>query len=65
MIYLRCVAFLGSLHNKVVKDFRLFDYPSLAIESSLKQESLQKTSIAVGENLKVTLLSGILLLAIK
>jgi hypothetical protein len=49
----------------LLKGFRLTNNSSKAVEQSFKPELLQKISIVVGEDLKVTLLSGILLLTIK
>jgi hypothetical protein len=49
----------------LLRIFRLTDNSSKAVEYSFKQELLQKIGIAIGEDLKVTLLSGILLLATK
>jgi hypothetical protein len=49
----------------LLKDFRLTNNSSKAVEISFRLELLQKIDIVIGEDLKVTLLSGILLLAIK
>jgi hypothetical protein len=49
----------------LIKSFRLTNNSSKAVEISFKPELLQKTGIVIGEDLKVTLLSGNLLLAIK
>jgi hypothetical protein len=60
-----CCTFKFNYTHKVVKVFRLVDYPSPAIEQSLEQELLHKTGVVIGEDLKVTHLSGMLFLAIK
>jgi hypothetical protein len=60
-----CCTFKFKDAHKVVKGFRLSDNSIKAIEQSFKPELLQKISIPIVEDLKVTLLSGIILLAIK
>jgi hypothetical protein len=60
-----CCTFKFNYTHKVVKGFRLVDYPLLTIEQSLEQELLQKAGVVIGEDLKVTRLSGMLLLTIK
>jgi hypothetical protein len=60
-----CCTFKFKDTQKVVKDFRLTNNSSKAVEQSFKPELLQKISIVIGEDLKVTLLSGIILVAIK
>jgi hypothetical protein len=49
----------------LLKGFRLTNNSSKAVEISFRPELLQKIDIVIGEDLKVTLLSGIILLAIK
>jgi hypothetical protein len=49
----------------LLKGFKLTNHSSKAVEISFKSELLQKIDKVIGEDLKVTLLSGILLLAIK
>jgi hypothetical protein len=49
----------------LLKGFRLTNNSSKAVGISFKPELLQKIDIVIGEDLKVTLLSDILLLAIK
>jgi hypothetical protein len=49
----------------LLKGFRLTNNSSKAVEISFRPELLQKVDTVIGEDLKVTLLSGILLLAIK
>jgi hypothetical protein len=49
----------------LLKGFRLTNNSSKAVEISFRPELLQKIGTVIGEDLKVTLLSGILLLAIK
>jgi hypothetical protein len=44
----------------LLKGFRLTNNSSKAVEYSFKPELLQKIGIVIGEDLKVTLLSGIL-----
>jgi hypothetical protein len=60
-----CCTFKFKDTHKVVKGFGLTNNSSKAVEISFKPELLQKIGIVIGEDLKVTLLSGILLLAIK
>jgi hypothetical protein len=64
--FLWCVALLSSkTHTRLLKGFRLTDNSSKAVEQSFKPELLQNIGKVIGEDLKVTLLNGILLLAIK
>jgi hypothetical protein len=49
----------------LLKGFRLTNNSSKAVEISFRPELLQKIDIVIDEDLKVTLLSGILLLTIK
>jgi len=64
--FLCCIALLSSkTHTRLLKGFRLTNNSSKAVEYSFKPELWQKIGIAIDEDLKVTLLSGILLLAIK
>jgi hypothetical protein len=49
----------------LLKGFRLTNNSSKAVEISFRPELLQKVDIVMGEDLKVSLLNGIILLAIK
>jgi hypothetical protein len=60
-----CCTFKFKDTHKVVKGFRLANNSSKAVEISFKSELLQKIDKVIGEDLKVTLLSGILLVAVK